>query len=339
MFNKTNIKVAISEAPPMVMRAGSKYHGFEVELWEQIAQQLNLNFHFDHKPFDEMLESVKSGEAEVGLGAITVNEERERQMDFSHYILDSGLLVVVSGKNKFGFRWGSVASFFKKRFRDVLNIFLILIAFLLIFGHIIWFFEKGVAFSSNYLQGIAESIWWIIVTSSTIGYGDFVPKTLAGRLVAVGIIFIGYTCFAFVVAELSSIITSQRLKHDIVDHEDLRKKRVATKKGTLAVNTLEKLGANVVTVKKMEEAFKKLNAGSVDAVVYDAPMVLHYLRQNKSEKYRVVGDIFEPQYYGLGLRQGSILRERINQTLLKLRENGYYDMLYHKWFGDNRKME
>ncbi|MBI2181592.1 MAG: transporter substrate-binding domain-containing protein [Deltaproteobacteria bacterium] len=31
----------------------------------------------------------------------------------------------------------------------------------------------------------------------------------------------------------------------------------------------------------------------------------------------------------------SPLRKRVNEALLKLRENGAYDQLYKKWFGGN----
>ena len=36
-----------------------------------------------------------------------------------------------------------------------------------------------------------DAIWWGIVTITTVGYGDFYPITLAGRITAVFVMFAG----------------------------------------------------------------------------------------------------------------------------------------------------
>lgn len=38
---------------------------------------------------------------------------------------------------------------------------------------------------------IFNGVWWAIVTSSTIGYGDFVPSTITGKVVAILLIIVG----------------------------------------------------------------------------------------------------------------------------------------------------
>jgi polar amino acid transport system substrate-binding protein len=48
----------------------------------------------------------------------------------------------------------------------------------------------------------------------------------------------------------------------------------------------------------------------------------------------LAGPTFQHENYGIALPTGSPLIEPINQSLLKLRENGTYATLYRKWFGE-----
>jgi len=48
-----------------------------------------------------------------------------------------------------------------------------------------------------------EGTWWSLVTMSTVGYGDFVPKTPIGKTLAAGLIMSGICMFAMVTAVIS----------------------------------------------------------------------------------------------------------------------------------------
>ena len=65
-----------------------------------------------------------------------------------------------------------------------------------------------------------------------------------------------------------------------------------------------------------------------------SPFVLLYYASHEG-KVQVVGPIFRKENYGIVFPDKSPLRKRVNEALLKLRENGAYDQLYKKWFGGN----
>ncbi|MGD8268435.1 MAG: transporter substrate-binding domain-containing protein, partial [Desulfobacterales bacterium] len=103
--------------------------------------------------------------------------------------------------------------------------------------------------------------------------------------------------------------------------------------GTTSVMALERIGAVVVPAKTIDRAYAKLLSGEVEALVFDSPTILFYARNKGAGSVSVVGPLFDLQYYGFLFPQGSKLREPVNRTLLKLRQNGTYAKLYSKWFG------
>lgn len=56
--------------------------------------------------------------------------------------------------------------------------------------------------------------WWAIVTMTTVGYGDFSPSTLEGRLFAVFIMFAGIALVSLLTASISSIYVAKRIRED-----------------------------------------------------------------------------------------------------------------------------
>ncbi len=69
-----------------------------------------------------------------------------------------------------------------------------LLVLLVVAAALMYFAEKGP--QSEVFSSIPAAMWWAVVTLTTVGYGDLVPVTLAGRLLAAVIALLGIGLFA-----------------------------------------------------------------------------------------------------------------------------------------------
>lgn len=91
--------------------------------------------------------------------------------------------------------------FFKRSM--LFRLALLMLLFIVIFGFIIHLIEP------KHFSSFFEGIWWAIVTVSTVGYGDYAPETLWGRLLGILLILLGTGFFTTYFVTLSTIAVSK----------------------------------------------------------------------------------------------------------------------------------
>ncbi len=69
-----------------------------------------------------------------------------------------------------------------------------------------------------------DSLWWTIVTVSTVGYGDRLPATPAGRIAAIATIFVGMAVMGTVTGRIASFLMERQMKAEngLLDYEKLK---------------------------------------------------------------------------------------------------------------------
>ena len=58
---------------------------------------------------------------------------------------------------------------------------------------------------------LGTSLWWTIVSMTTVGYGDYAPKTELGRILAIFIMLSGISLIAIVTATIASSFTTRKI--------------------------------------------------------------------------------------------------------------------------------
>lgn len=89
----------------------------------------------------------------------------------------------------------------KGSLRKISIFMMVVLTLVIIMGSVMYLLENG----QNGFASIPDSIYWAIVTITTVGYGDISPVTSAGKLVASLIMLMGYG----IIAVPTGIITTE----------------------------------------------------------------------------------------------------------------------------------
>ena len=70
------------------------------------------------------------------------------------------------------------------------------------------------------LRTYPQALWWSIETATTVGYGDFYPVTLGGRVIGAVVMVVGITTYGMVTAALATwfVGREQKRRHHLALH-------------------------------------------------------------------------------------------------------------------------
>lgn len=326
--------LGIKDAAPFVIKADDgSYSGISIDLWEELAQSLNIDFVYEERDLEGMLEGVKDRSLDAAIAAITITAAREAEFDFSHPYYHTGFSILTRPSQDQG--WVSIL---RQLFSlDTLMVIAALCVLLSFVGFLIWLLERRLNkkhFGGSILEGLASGFWWSAVTMTTVGYGDKAPMTLAGRILALIWMFASLILLSAFLAALTSAITLDGLESNIETVSDLYSVNVATLEGSTSAFFLQKNRIRHQNFASVEEGIQAVIDKKVDAMVYDSPLLEYLAVTLFKNKVRLVEESFEPQDYGIALWQGSDLREGINRELLRILQTEQWTEIKARYLGD-----
>ena len=328
------LKVGMRVVPPFVIKKeDGSLTGFSYELWKQIELSTGLKTELtviDTLP--NVLNAVKTKQVDLAIYSISITAKRELEYDFSQPMFDSGLLVAVRADA--GSNAGALSAIQRMLTSGpILNLLGILALLILVPAHLVWLSERRHAsklVSRSYFPGIIQAIWW--ATGAAGGQQQDYPHSVLGKFISAMYVFISVVFVAYFTAAVASAMTVAQLKGDIAGPQDLPGRRVGVVAGSTSGAATKEIGAKVSDYPNVTEALDALQRKQVDAVVYDAPVLMYYSAHDGHGKVEIAGSLFHRENYGILFPQGTELRKPINEALLRLRENGLYEALYNKWF-------
>jgi polar amino acid transport system substrate-binding protein len=318
--------VATKLAPPFSYKGpDGSWIGVTIDLWSDIAHRLGMEYEFrEYTDVASLLDAVTKGDADVGAAAITVTGAREEVMDFSHPYYFTGLGIAIPAEPSGNMFVRLLSQFLSPLFLGYIGA---LLALLLVVGGAVWLLERRVN-AEHFKQGrkgIGDGVWWSAVTMTTVGYGDVAPKTFWGRVLGLFWMFASVILLSFFTAGITTSLTVGQLADKVQGPNDLPGARVGSvAESSSALYLTQAMHVSPLYFKSVEEGLAAVDAGRIDAFVYDRPILQYYVREKFSGKVNVIKAVFDPQTYGFAFPQAGNLRKPVNVELLEMMDDRAY---------------
>lgn len=328
-----DLRVATVTRPPFSMEQDGIETGFSLDLMNALAEDLGKSLEIVRVDrFSEMLDLVKSGEVDAATANISITAKREMQMDFTQPIFESGLQIMMPAD----------ALETQSIWRAILSVKLLLaimaaFAALMAVGMLMWFVErkKQPYFDIPAREALFPAFWWALNLVVNGGFEERVPRSRLGRFFGVTLVLSSLFIVSIFVAQITASMTVSAIQTNISSINDLHGHSVGTTENSTSSAALERRDIGHQTFDGLGSMFSAFEAGDIDAIVFDAPVLAHYVTDHPARGPKLIGPVFNRDNYGIALPTNSPFAEDINLSLLNLRENGTYDELIQKWFGMN----
>ena len=318
-------------APPFVMkRFDGTLYGISIDLWRRVADELHLRYHFsEQETIQELLKGTEEGSFDAAIAALTTTAARERVVDFTQPFYSTGLGVAVPASEN---EWTSVLRIILSFgfFQAVLA----LLGIAMCVGFVIWLLERNkTEHFRGGLKGLGTGVWWSTMAMTRGGAAQNAPATLAGRIVATGWMIASVITFAIFTAGITSTLTKRELQGAVHSVNDLRSARVGAPMGSTTVEYLDRLRIAYRGFPNSQAGLNALKAHSIDAFVYDKPLLTWLILKDYSSTLRVLDMTFDTQNYAIAMPKGSALGRILDAPLLEQTESEWWEQTLYQYLG------
>jgi ABC-type amino acid transport substrate-binding protein len=329
-----DLVVATKEAPPFAIKQkDGSWSGISVELWRKIAEREHLRYHFVEQPtVKALLDGTTESSFDAAVAALTVTAAREQKVEFTQPFYSTGLGVAVPVTEN---AWVSIG-------RALLSFgFFQAVAALLVIafcvGCVIWAIERRrTEHFGGGAKGFGTSLWWSTAAMTQAGATQHAPTTLPGRLVATAWMIASVIALSVFTAGVTSTLTRRELQGAVHSVGDLHSVRVGAVANSTSMDYLDRQQIAHQVFPDAQDGLRALQAGAIDAFVYDKPLLTWNVLQDFSRTLRVLDFSFDSQTYAIALPKGSPLRERLDLAVLDKIESDWWQQELFKYLGQGQ---
>ena len=317
---RDTLTVGVFHNPPFVIKTGeNEFEGLSIELWENIAQATNLTFRYEaYSDFIGILKRLEYKDIDITINPMDVNDLRANKFDMTQPYFISSIGVAIPYINR-----SPIAVFVSNIFSlAFLEIILLLIFIIFIFGFFLWLVER----KHNKFQfrpglfGLFDGLWWSAVTMTTVGYGDKAPKSNLGKAIAIIWMFTAVIIISSFTAGIASTLTISGLQTDIENAEDIRLAESIAAVGSTSGETYllqENIPISDIYSSPVP-ALRALAKKENDVLLYDRTMLQYYIiRLSLESKVKLLPFTLKENYQSFMLPKDHPAFDLINVGLIK----------------------
>ena len=153
----------------------------------------------------------------------------------------------------------------------------------LLFGIVMWIAEctYNNKFSLYFVQGAGTGLWWSLVSMTTVGYGDIVPRSIPGRVIASIWLFIGVVIACLMTATVTEVING-------LDGLDIYEKKVAVLENSYELRAAKEMyAADTIPVESYDKALEMVRNGEVFAALMNVDVAAWLQKEINDDKHEV----------------------------------------------------
>ena len=324
------LRVGVAGAAPFAMidRLG-KPAGFCVDVWVTAAGQEAMPYELIQMPSrTEAIRQVVSGELDVAVGDIAMTADRAAEIDFTVPFCNTSLGLLSRTDEP-----GILKRFQRMVTGEILVVVAIFLFILFSIGNLLWLAERrsNKEFPSGYKDGVLEGVWLALVTITSVGYGDRVPRTTRGRILLGSCMIVATLGISSLTATIASTLTVSMNAPGLNSEHDLAGRRVAVVAGTPAVTFVRRFGGRPILFNKVEDVISAVVYDQADAAVAEYPEIGYNLSQNPHLPVVLYKSTGLMQDYGFAFARGNPLVTRFNVTILRMKESGRITQIEDAW--------
>ncbi|MCR4268034.1 transporter substrate-binding domain-containing protein [Nitratireductor sp. ZSWI3] len=330
-----SVNVGVYVSRPFVTEQAGGYDGMAIDLWEKIAGNLGLATHYVAYPtIRALVDATRSGEIDAAVTNLTITHDRAEAISFTQPWYDAGLRIMVLDQAPAGF-WSVVTGLSNAGHLRAYA----WLAFVIVLSTIVLtFFDRRFDkdFPRRWREGIAESFYHVMSVATS---GKTARKNLfgwKGRVWSALWMVCGVAVVAYITSSVTSVMTAVSIEQGINSLADLPGRTPGVFTGSTAEDYLNEIGIGARSYSDIDEAVAALQAGRIDAIVADAPILEYHAHTHPEQKTAVVGSLFHPDKYGFAFPHDSDLTRQVTLQILDLQEDGAIEDLRLKYFGSSQ---
>ncbi|MFM8872165.1 MAG: ion channel [Phycisphaerales bacterium] len=207
------LRVGTCDHPPWSVPPEERtpyWSGLAAIAWRHIVRETKIDYSIRAFTYAELLAALEQGEVDVAVTGIAIDPEHMARFALTPPFDETGVSILTRVRRNL-----TVGAVLERVLHSEVLAWLAALAGLTLgFAAAFWAIERrrNPSIQGSPARGLAESAWWSVVTVSTVGYGDRVPLTRRGKLLATLWMAIGFVLLTIMAAVATSTLTVERLQ-------------------------------------------------------------------------------------------------------------------------------